>query len=165
MWSSFSTNYVKNKTSLPGLVCPLWFCFRYQIWLLVIHDMNSKKKKKKLKLSTVAVVQSWNHVWLFAISRAAACQAPLYFIISQNLLKFMSFELMMRSNHLILCCPLLTLPSVFPSIRVFSSEVVATWVTSGGQSIGASASDLMSCCYMLAPWYKYRWHSSSFLRV
>ena len=54
----------------------------------------------------------------------AAHQALLSFIISQNLLKFMSIELVMPSNHLILCRPLLLLPSIFPSIRVFSSESV-----------------------------------------
>ena len=52
----------------------------------------------------------------------AACQASLYFTISQSLLKLMSIELMMSSNHLILCRPLFFLPSIFPSIRVFSSE-------------------------------------------
>ena len=53
----------------------------------------------------------------------AACQASLSFTISQSFLKLMSFELVMPSNHLILCCPLL-LPSVFPIIRVFSNESV-----------------------------------------
>ena len=52
----------------------------------------------------------------------AACQAPLSFTISQSLLRFMSLESVMLSNHLILCCPLLLLPSVFPSIRIFSKE-------------------------------------------
>ena len=52
----------------------------------------------------------------------AACQASLSFTISQSLLKLMSIELMMPSNHLILCRPLLLLPSIFPSIRVFSNE-------------------------------------------
>jgi len=52
----------------------------------------------------------------------ATCQASLYFTISQSLLKLMSIKLMMSSNHLILCRPLLFLPSIFPSIRVFSSE-------------------------------------------
>ena len=52
----------------------------------------------------------------------AACQASLSFTISWNFLKFVSTESMMPSNHLILCCPLLLLPSFFPSIRVFSSE-------------------------------------------
>ena len=49
-------------------------------------------------------------------------QVPLSFIISQSLLKLMSIELVMPSNHLIVCRPLLLLPSVFPSIRVFSNE-------------------------------------------
>ena len=52
----------------------------------------------------------------------AACQAPLSFTISQSVLKFMPIDSVMLSNHLILCCPLLLLPSTFPSIRVFSSE-------------------------------------------
>ena len=66
-----------------------------------------------------------------------ACQASLSFTISRGLLKLMSIETMMPSNHLILCHPLLHLPSVFPSIRVFSSESA---VCISGQSIGASAS-------------------------
>ena len=52
----------------------------------------------------------------------AACQASLSFTISQSLLKLMPFQLVMPSNHLILCHPILLLPSTFPSIRVFSSE-------------------------------------------
>ena len=52
----------------------------------------------------------------------AACQAPLSFTNSQSLLKFMSTELVMLSNYLILCGPLLLLPSIFPTIRVFSNE-------------------------------------------
>ena len=68
------------------------------------------------------VVQSLSHVQLFAIPWTAACQASLSFTISQNLLKLMSIESEMPSNHFILCCPLLLLPSIFPSIRVFSNE-------------------------------------------
>ena len=56
------------------------------------------------------------------ILRTAAHQSPLFFTISQSLLKFMSIEFVMLSNHLILCHPLLLLPSIFPSIRVFSNE-------------------------------------------
>ena len=59
---------------------------------------------------------------LFATPWTAARQASLSFIISQSLLKLMSVESVMPSNHLMLCCPLLLLPSVFPSIRVFSNE-------------------------------------------
>ena len=68
------------------------------------------------------VVQSLSHVQLFATPWTAACQASLSITISQSLLKLMSIESVMPSNHLILCCPLLLLPSIFPSIRVFSNE-------------------------------------------
>ena len=63
-------------------------------------------------------------VWLFATPWTAALQASWSITNSQSLLKFMSTESVMPSNHLILCCPLLLLPSVFPSIRVFSNELV-----------------------------------------
>ena len=70
------------------------------------------------------VVQSLSHVWLFATPWTVARQASLSFTISWSLLKLMSIELVMPCNHLILCCPLLLLPSIFPSIRVFSNESV-----------------------------------------
>ena len=63
-----------------------------------------------------------SHVWLFVSSWTAAHQASLSFTVSQSLLKLMSVESMMPSNQLILCCPLLFLPSIFPSIRIFSKE-------------------------------------------
>ena len=69
------------------------------------------------------VVQWLSHVWLFSTPWTAASQASLSFTISQSFLKLMSIELMMPSNHLILCYPLL-LSSIFPSIRVFSNESV-----------------------------------------
>ena len=68
------------------------------------------------------VVQSLNHIWLFATSWTAAQQASLSFTISLSLLKLMFIESVMPSNHLILCHPLFLLPSIFPSIRVFSKE-------------------------------------------
>ena len=86
-----------------------------------------------ISLSLVAVVQSLGHVWLFATPWTSARQAFLSFTISLSLLKFMSIESVMLSNHFILCHPLFFLPSVFP-IRVFSRELAP-----GGQSIGASA--------------------------
>ena len=64
-----------------------------------------------------------SHVQLFATPWTTARQASLSFTISWSLLKLMSIELVMPSNHLILCRPLLLLLSVFPSIRVFSSEL------------------------------------------
>ena len=68
-------------------------------------------------------VQSLNHVRLFATPWTAAHQASLSFTISQTILKLMSIESVMPSNHLILCQPLLLLPSIFPSVRVFLSEL------------------------------------------
>ena len=70
----------------------------------------------------IAVAQSLSHVRLFETLGTAACQAFLSSTISWSLLKLMSTELMALSRHLILCRPLLLLPSVFPSIMVFSSE-------------------------------------------
>ena len=72
----------------------------------------------------VSSVQLLSHVCLFVIPWTAAQQASLSFTISQSLLKLVSIESMMPSNHLILCSLLLLLPSVFPSIRVFSNESV-----------------------------------------
>jgi len=67
-------------------------------------------------------VQFFNCVWLFAMPWTAACQASLSITNSWNLPKLMSIELVMPFNHLILCRPLLLPPSIFPSIRIFSSE-------------------------------------------
>ena len=78
----------------------------------------------ELPFYSIVVVWSLSHVRLFVTPWAAACQTFLSFTISHNLLKFMSIELLMLPNHLILCCPLLLLPSTFPSIRVFSNEPV-----------------------------------------
>ena len=74
------------------------------------------------QLLKTSLVQSLIHVWLFATPRTAACRASLSIIKSPSLLKLMSIELVMPSNHVILCHSLLLLPSVFPSIRVFSNE-------------------------------------------
>ena len=67
-------------------------------------------------------VQSLSHVLLFATPWTAALQASLSITNSRSLLKLMSTESVMPSNHLILCHLLLLLPSIFPSIRVFSNE-------------------------------------------
>ena len=77
-------------------------------------------------LSTVSIssVQLLSCVQLFATPWTAACQASLSITNSWSLLKLMSFESVMPSNHLILCRPLLLLPSIFPSIRVFSNKSV-----------------------------------------
>ena len=69
-------------------------------------------------------VQWLIRVWLFATPWTAVHQVSLPITNSRNLLKLMSIKLMMPSNHLILCCPLFLLPSIFPSIRAFSNESV-----------------------------------------
>ena len=74
-----------------------------------------------LSLSIISSVQSLSHVWLFVTPWTAAHQASLSITNSWSLLKHMSIELVMPSNQLILCCPLLLSLSIFPSIRVFSN--------------------------------------------
>ena len=81
--------------------------------------------------------QSLSHVRLFVTPWTAAHQASLSNTISRSLLKLMFFESVMPYNHLILCCPLLLPPSIFPSIRVFQ---MSQFFASGGQSIGVSSS-------------------------
>ena len=89
----------------------------------------------KKKILFLVAVQSLSHVWLFVTPWTAAPQATLSFII-WSWLKLKFIELVMPSNHFILCCPLLLLPSIFPSIRSFPMS----WLfASGGQSIGVSA--------------------------
>ena len=85
----------------------------------------------------VVVFQLLSCIHLFAAPWTVARQPSLSFTISLSLFNFVSIESAVPSNHLILCYPLLTLRSVFPSIRVFSSGSV---LTTGGQSIGASTS-------------------------
>ena len=82
------------------------------------------------KYLVLALFKSWDiccslakSCRLFATPWTAAHQTSLSSVISQSLLKFMSIESVMLSNHLNLCCPLLLPPSIFPSIRVFSSEL------------------------------------------
>ena len=70
----------------------------------------------------ISSIQSLSRVQLFEIPWTAACQASLSITNSRSLLKLMSIELVIQSNHLILCCPLLLSPSILPSIRVFSNE-------------------------------------------
>ena len=85
-----------------------------------------------------AIVQFLSHVQLFMTPQTAACQASLSFTISPRSLILMCTELMMPSNYLILCHPLLLLPSIVPRIKLFSNELI--FFSSGGQIIAASAS-------------------------
>ena len=80
--------------------------------------------KNLLVMQEFSSVQLLSHVRLFATPWTAACQASLSITNSQSLLRLMSIESVMPSNHLTLCRPLLLPPSIFPSIRVFSKESV-----------------------------------------
>ena len=93
-------------------------------FMSVLSFFQETSLQEQLSLSSRVSVafQSLSHVRLFATPWTAARQASLSFTISQSLLKLMSIESVMPSDHLILCRPLLLLPSIFPSIRVFFSE-------------------------------------------
>ena len=97
---------------------------------------------KIFSLVTVVVFQSLSHVQLSVTPWIAACQTLLSFTISWSFLKLMSIESVMPSNHLILCHPLLLLPSIFPSIRVFSDEraLHITWPKYWNFSFSVSSS-------------------------
>ena len=93
----------------------------------------------------------FSHVQLFRTPWTAALQATLSITNSRSLLKLMSFESVMPSHHLILCCPLLLLPSIFPSIRVLSNKSVLhiRWTNYSSFSFSISPSneysELISC--------------------
>ena len=90
---------------------------------IMIAERNINKLRYSGDLATqFSSVQSLSHVRLFVTPWIAACQASLSITNSQSLLKLMSIESVMPSNHLILHCPLLLPPSIFPSIRIFSNE-------------------------------------------
>ena len=87
-------------------------------------EWKSWLKTKIMASGPISSVQLLSHVWLFVTPWTSARQASMSVTNSQSLLKLMSIESVMPSSHLILCCPLLLLPSTFPSIRVFSKELV-----------------------------------------
>ena len=91
-------------------------CKRPHIAWFYLYETS---RKVKVQFSSV---QSLSRVWLFATPWIAACQASLSITNSWSLLKLMSIESVMTSSHLILCRPLLLLPPIPPSIRVFSNE-------------------------------------------
>ena len=89
-----------------------------------LHLAASSQLSATPLLKWISSVQLLSRVWLFGTPWNAACQASLSITNSQSLLKLVSIESVMPSNHLILCHPLLLVPSIFPSIRVFSNESV-----------------------------------------
>ena len=107
-------------------VCRFISCNKCTILLgEAMHVWGQRAQEKTLHLLlNIQSVQALSCVQLFATPWTAACQASLSITNSRSLLKLLSIELVMPSNHLILCRPLLLPPSIFPSIKVFSSELV-----------------------------------------
>ena len=132
-FSSIPSGLLVSFWAFPSHSCPrlsLFIPFYFSLLLSVLKILFVGPKD-------IVVVQSLSRIQFFASPWTAARQASLSFTTSLNLLRLMSIESVMLSNHLILFCLLLLLPSVLPSIRVFSRS----WLlTSSGQSIGASAS-------------------------
>ena len=100
--------------------------------------------------------QSLSRVWLFATPCCAAHQASLSITNSQSLLKFMSIKSVMPSNQLILCRPLLLLPSIFPSIRGFSNESALRIRGPKYWSFSFSISRKLSCSNGMLSWWNWR---------
>ena len=127
-WETSRVGRVNWQTGNPGM---LLVQFQSESENLRSHGaagihFSLKTNRHKTLFSSV---QSLSHVRLFATPWTAPCQASLSITNSRSLLKLKSIELVMPSNHLILCHPFLLPPSIFPSIRVFSNESVLciTW--------------------------------------
>ena len=115
-------NLVLHSPSVQFILHSSIFCEVSKYFMLLIKLMP-------FGLEGIVVVQFLGRVQFFATPWTAAHQASLSFTISQSLHKLMSTESVMPSNHLVLCHPILLLPSIFPSIRVFSNELALTLQT------------------------------------
>ena len=116
------------------------YCWAKTSSLICKKHVYQLRQRSPQNLGTPCCVYAWCCSSVTkSILGTVACQASPSSTISWSLCEFMSTELVMLSNHVIFCCPLLLLPSIFPSIRVFSNELV---FPSDGQNAGASASVL-----------------------
>ena len=144
-----SASWGQNSCSPSWRLCPVCFFLPPQPFsqprLEAAYVPVRKEQVSPLLTSLVVVVRSLGCVWLFAMAWTAASQASLCFTISWNLLRFMSIVSVMLSNHLILCHPLLLLPSIFPSIRIFSNELALRirWPKDWSFSISPSSKFLL----------------------
>ena len=123
-WTPFIVYLCKKKTEDTGVSL-----YRYK-------HMHTCEWMHIYLYVYISSVQSLSHVWLFVTPWNVARQVSLSITNSWSLLKLMSIESVMPYNHLLLCCPLLLLPSIFPSLKSFPMSQL---FTSGGQSIGVSA--------------------------
>ena len=129
--ASSDIHFVFLHFFFKGMLLVIAFCRMFQT---SIHSFSGI-----LSTRLLFVVQLlFSHVQLLATPWTTACQDSLSFTISWSLLKLISIESVMLSNHLILCCPLLLLPSIFPSIRVFSIALALCikWLSIGLHSVG-----------------------------
>ena len=168
MWSQFFLSLYKNEWNFSdiswsfanGNIIGIWLSFFFDIsfpflisvlssylcaiinlFIRIMHSpryvlYNSDYSLEFIKIYYVSV-QALSHVQLFVTPRTVAHQASLSITNAWSLLKLMSIKSVMPSNHLILCCPLLLPPSIFPASGSFQ---MSQFFTSGGQSIGVSAS-------------------------
>ena len=128
-YTTFSYSFICRRTRVT--------CIPWLLWIMLLWTWEYKYLIKTMILgyiprcgitgfNMISSVQSLSRVWLVMTPWTAVCQASHHQLLSitnsRNLLKLMSIESMMSSNHLILCCPLLLPPSIFPSIRVFTNE-------------------------------------------
>ena len=128
-------DWVTEHTWIVDLLCCVsfscaakWFSYTHlheSILFKILFAYRLLKVLSRVPCATqFSSVQLLSHVQLFATPWTAACQASLSITKSQSLLKLISIKLVMPSNHLILCHPLLLLPSIFPNIRIFPKESV-----------------------------------------
>ena len=125
MWVTWH-NLTVFRLSNASIICSFLFLssipwYKFIIFCLTIHLLKGIWVVSCFRQLLISSVQSLSCVWLFATSWTAACQASLSITYSRSL-KLLSIELVIPSNHLILCHPLLLLPSIIPSIRAFSNE-------------------------------------------
>ena len=123
------------------------------LWFFWINDMQ--------KQSFLSSVHSLSRVWLFVTPWTAACQASLSITNSWSLPKLTSIESVIPSNHLILCRPLLLLPSIFPSIRVFSNESFLSEVGHYHTINLVSKTETWFSWVSMTMWWSYHWSSKT----
>ena len=126
----------------------MYFCFSF----FTFPDLLLNVLFPKSIIFLLSLVQLLSHVWHFATPWTAACQASLSITNSWSILKLMSINSVMPSNYLILCHPLLLLPSIFPSIRVFSSESVLCFRWPKYWSFTFSISPSNECSGLISLW-------------
>ena len=144
----------EKKPYVKSLQSTLWYSHNILEWAKLMEkyqkvyclwwdEVELTEKSHGAAFWNDFVVQSLSCVQVFATPWTTACQASLSFTNSQSFLKLMSIELVMLSNHLIYCHPLLLLPSIFPSIRVFSTESAFSirWPKYWSSSFSISPSD------------------------